>query len=154
MFCFFVRNKLHLISDKFIKNIIFIKIRFEKGFECGQLEFFTIWLTINKPILRISFVSALSKIFFNNFIRNKNELFRHRYIRHVVSFMIARKKEFANEIEVFVKINMEENKSRQSIFYNISAEFFGINNFLSIFIKKFVVCVVTYGTIKTLVGMI
>ena len=52
-----------------------------------------------------------------------------------------------------MKVHMEENKSWQRVFDDISAEFFRINDFFSFFIEKFMVCVVTNGTIKALIGI-
>lgn len=72
VFRFFIGNELNLFSNKLVKRIEFFNIRFEIFLESRYLEFLTTGFAIGEPILWVTFIFTLNKIFLNQIIWNKN----------------------------------------------------------------------------------
>jgi len=94
------RNSLSTVSDypklffkEFVVVLDSVEITFEIGIETCEFEVHANILTVNKPIMGVSFLLAVNKIFGNQLIFYKNDFFWDSLIIRIVSFDITRKHE-------------------------------------------------------------
>lgn len=93
-----ISNHSKLFFQEFIVMLDSVEVTFEVGIETCEFEIHTDILTVNKPIMCVSFLLAIDQIFRDQFIFHKNDFFRDSLVIGVVSFDVTRQHELRNKI--------------------------------------------------------